>query len=62
MTQVKYTNMAEAQRVMKPAECFEPGYDSIHYKRQDADNTFKATTEKQGLHLSYAEAKAQAFN
>ena len=46
---------------MKPAECFEPGYDSIHFKRQDADNSFKGLSQKQGLTLTYAEAKAKAF-
>ena len=32
MNQYKFTNMADAQRLMRPAECFEPGYDSIYFK------------------------------
>ena len=46
MNQAKYTNMAEQSRVMRPAEVFEPGYDSVYYKQTIKDNGFKGMTEK----------------
>ena len=33
MNQYKFTNMAQQQRLMRPAECFEPGYDTIAFKQ-----------------------------
>ena len=44
MNQAKYTNMAEEFRVMRPAEVFEPGYDSVYYKQSVKDNGFKGST------------------
>ena len=36
MNQKKFTNQSDLLRQMKPAEIFEPGYDSIYYQNASA--------------------------
>ena len=40
MNQTKFTNQSEQTRQMRPAEVFEPGYDSIHFKGQGVSMAF----------------------
>ena len=43
-------------RLMRPADVFEPGYDTVNFTQPANCNSFKATTQKEGLTMSYKEA------
>ena len=38
ISQQKHTNQSEAFRVMRPADVFEPGYDTIFFKQAPNNN------------------------
>ena len=38
ISQQKHTNQSEATRLMRPADVFEPGYDTIYFKQPDQYN------------------------
>ncbi len=53
ITASKFTNQSEQLRQMKPADVFEPGYDTINFQSPENKNFFKSKYEKAGLTLSY---------
>ena len=71
MTQVKYQDMSVQLRDSRPAECFEPGYDTVFFKSEEQMAREKQTCMKMTadeartadppIKLSYAEARAAAF-
>lgn len=71
MTQEKYQDMSVQQRAQRPAECFEPGYDTVFFKSEEAMKCEQQTLQKMThdemrkvdpvLKMSYTEARAQAF-
>ena len=56
ITQSKYTNQSEQMRQMRPADVFEPGYDTVHFVPPGNENFYTSQHPKQGLSLSYQEA------
>ena len=62
MTQDKFTDQATQMRVMRPAQCFEPGYDSVHYIASDDTRPYVPKQKAdEGLTLTYKEAATIAF-
>lgn len=56
MTQDKYCDMSLKSREARPAECFEPGYDTVFFKSHE-----RATREMQTMQkMSAAEMRAAA--
>ena len=53
ISQQKHTNQSEAFRVMRPADVFEPGYDTIFFKQAPNNNQATLTGERGGIQLSY---------
>ena len=40
----KFTNQNEMYRVMRPADVFEPGYDTTSFVKQDLTSKYKSQT------------------
>lgn len=72
MTQDKYQDKLQQSRQQRPAECFEPGFDAVWFKSQEATAYEKKTMEKMtmadmqasnpAIKMSYAEAREAAYN
>ena len=59
VAQMAYTDQYELARQMRPADKFEPGYDTITF--QPPRKNFEAPEPSGQIHLSYAEAQKLAF-
>ena len=57
ITQSKFTNQNEMLRVMRPADVFEPGYDTIEFQKPENANQYVSASQKQGLTMSFTEAR-----
>jgi len=60
-TKSKFTNQAEAKRLERPSDLFEPGYDKIGFISPRNKNAGSPRNIGLGLQLSYNEAKAIAY-
>ena len=60
INQSKFTNQAELLRQQRPADVFEPGYDTISFV-PDSPTKQSSRSEQKQITMNYQEARAKAF-
>ena len=72
MTQDKYHDMSVKSRAQRPAECFEPGFDTVFFKSKETTANETKELERMTvadmrasnpqIKMSYEEARNAAYN